>query len=122
MLGFLLVGLGGAVGAMARYAISLLPYEGTFPLLTWLTNICGAVLIGYVTGVAEQKVVSAHTMLFLRTGVCGGFTTFSAFSLEAYNLMQQGSYEHAAWYIALSTGICILGIWCGMCLAKATCR
>lgn len=122
MTGFIFVGLGGAVGAMLRYAISLLPYRGGFPLLTLVTNICGAVLIGCIAGVAAEKQVSPNLVLFLKTGVCGGFTTFSTFSLEAYALMEQGHYGQAGSYAVLSVGLCLAGVFCGMALARGICR
>ena len=91
MLGFLFVGIGGALGAMLRYAISLIPYKQEFPLLTLIINILGALLIGYITGLALKRDIPQNLSLFLKTGLCGGFTTFSTFSLEAYNLLQNGN-------------------------------
>ncbi|MDO4174023.1 MAG: fluoride efflux transporter CrcB [Eubacteriales bacterium] len=117
MTGFALVGLGGALGSMLRYTISLIPYKSTFPLLTLLTNVLGAVLIGYITGLAVQKNLSEHVILFLKTGLCGGFTTFSTFSLEAHTLLQNGQYGYAALYLLLSLSGSILGVVCGMKLA-----
>lgn len=114
MMEFVFVGIGGAIGSMLRYAISLITYKQTFPLLTLITNVFGAILIGYITGMATKKEVSPHTLLFLKTGLCGGFTTFSTFSLEAYTLMQNGNYGYMILYILLSLTGCILGIWCGM--------
>lgn len=122
MTGFIFVGLGGAAGAMLRYGISLLPYKGSFPLLTFITNLCGAVLIGYIAGMAAGKQMPSGLVLFLKTGVCGGFTTFSTFSLEAYNLMEQGHYGQAGGYAVLSVVLCLAGVWCGMALARVTCR
>ena len=117
MTGFIFVGLGGALGAMLRYAISLVPYKNTFPLSTLIINIIGALLIGYITGLAVKKDFSDNVILFLKTGLCGGFTTFSTFSLEAYNLFQSGNYGCAVLYILLSVIGCIIGVWCGMSLA-----
>ncbi len=111
---FVFVALGGAIGSVLRYAISLIPYKQTFPLLTLLTNLVGAVLIGYITGLAAKKNVSEHMMLFLKTGLCGGFTTFSTFSLEAYTLLQNQHYILAGLYILLSLLGCLAGIYCGM--------
>ena len=86
---FLFVALGGAIGAMGRYAISLIPVKTGFPVLTLITNIIGAILIGIIVGIADSKSdISQNCILFLKTGVCGGFTTFSTFSLEAYNLFE----------------------------------
>lgn len=111
---FLVVALGGAVGAMARYAISLIPVKSGFPFLTLATNIMGALLIGFVVGIASGKnEVSENTILFWKTGVCGGFTTFSTFSLEAYNLFDDNQYTAGGVYVLLSCCSCILGVLCG---------
>ena len=115
---FLFVALGGAIGAMARYAISLIPVKGTFPILTLITNILGAILIGFVVGVASNRTdVNENTVLFLKTGVCGGFTTFSTFSLEAFNLFEKRQYAMGGSYVVLSCVCCIAGILCGRKLA-----
>lgn len=118
-MGFLFVGLGGAVGAMLRYAISLIPYKGGFPLLTFVTNILGALLIGFIVGYASKRNVNDSLILFLKTGLCGGFTTFSTFSLEAYNLFVGGSKILAVSYAVLSTVCCILGVCLGIALSTA---
>lgn len=114
---FLYVGIGGAIGSMLRYTISLIPYKQTFPMLTMITNICGAFLIGYIVGLAAKKNVSENALLLLKTGLCGGFTTFSTFSLEAYTLLQNGNYGYMSIYILLSFLGCLFGIWGGMNLA-----
>ena len=118
MTGFLAVGLGGAVGAMGRYAISLLPWRGSFPLLTLLTNLLGAVLIGFVAGLAARGKLSAYAGLFWKTGVCGGFTTFSTFSLESLTLLSRQRYALAGLYMVLSVGLCLLGILLGRRLSQ----
>lgn len=118
-MGFLFVGLGGAVGAMLRYAISLIPYKGGFPLLTFVTNILGALLIGFIVGYASKRNVNDSLMLFLKTGLCGGFTTFSTFSLEAYNLFASGSKILAVCYAVSSAVCCIIGVWLGITLSTA---
>lgn len=115
---FLIVGLGGAIGAMLRYAVSCIPYKGDFPLLTLVINITGALLIGFIAGFSAAKNIPDKYVLFLKTGVCGGYTTFSTFSLEAYQLFKDGSYTTGALYIVLSVAGSLLGIWCGMRLAK----
>lgn len=118
MIEFVFVGIGGALGSMFRYAISLIPYKQTFPLQTLITNVCGAILIGYIAGIATKKEVSPHALLLLKTGLCGGFTTFSTFSLEAYTLMQNGNYGYAILYILLSLTGCFFGVWCGMAFVR----
>lgn len=118
-MGFLFVALGGAAGAMGRYAISLIPVKSAFPVLTLLTNILGAILIGFVVGfAADREDVSGNTVLFWKTGVCGGFTTFSTFSLEAVQLIENRSYVSAGVYILLSVVCCIFGMICGRKLAE----
>ncbi len=115
---FLFVALGGALGAVGRYGISLIPVKTSFPVLTLVTNILGAILIGFVVGFAtDREDVSQNVVLFWKTGVCGGFTTFSTFSLEAYQLLENKSYVLAGLYILLSVACCILGIICGKKLA-----
>ncbi|MCR5149198.1 MAG: fluoride efflux transporter CrcB [Eubacterium sp.] len=115
---FLFVALGGALGAVARYAISLIPVKTGFPILTMITNILGAILIGFIVGMTSEKDgISENTVLFWKTGVCGGFTTFSTFSLEAFNLFDNKQYISGGIYVILSCGFCIFGILCGKKLA-----
>lgn len=109
----LFVGLGGAIGAMLRYSIGLLPAKGDFPILTLLINILGAVAIGIVAGAAVKYGLSENLILFIKTGICGGFTTFSTFSLEAFNLIKNRHYGLAAIYVLLSVSLCIGGVWTG---------
>ena len=115
---FLWVALGGALGAMLRYAVSLIPVRGSFPVLTLLTNLLGALLIGFIAGAAEISAPSPSLILFVKTGLCGGFTTFSTFSLESYTLIKAGQKGTAVLYIALSVGLCLLGIWLGHLAAR----
>ena len=69
---FVFVALGGAIGAVARYAISLMPVKEQFPILTLLTNILGAILIGFIVGLTDKKGnVPPNAVLFWKTGVCG---------------------------------------------------
>lgn len=112
---FIFVALGGAVGAVLRYAISLIPCRTAFPFLTLLTNFIGALAIGFIVGIAGDK--SPHTLLFWKTGVCGGFTTFSTFSLEAVTLLQKKLFFAGGLYILLSVGLCLTGVVCGKKLA-----
>lgn len=111
---FVFVSLGGAFGAAGRYGISLIPIKSGFPFLTLLTNIIGALLIGVIVGIVSDKEnVSQNTVLFWKTGVCGGFTTFSTFSLETYDLFEKGSYLTGSLYAVLSVLFCIAGVFFG---------
>lgn len=114
----LYVALGGALGAAGRYAVSLIPVKSEFPILTLITNILGAIAIGFIVGmVSDKDNVSPNTVLFWKTGVCGGFTTFSTFSLEAYHLFENHAYLYGWVYVGLSVLGSILGVYCGKKLA-----
>ena len=92
-MGFLWVALGGAVGAMGRYAISLIPTKATFPFLTLVTNIIGAILIGFVVGVVSTgEDVSQNSILFWKTGICGGVSNFFPFSLYEEKVVEYKLY------------------------------
>lgn len=106
----LAVGLGGALGAILRYLISLLPLKGSFPVWTLLTNLLGAVAIGFIAGASARGRMQDVAALFWKTGVCGGFTTFSTFSLEAFSLLENGNRGLGALYILLSILLCLGGI------------
>jgi CrcB protein len=84
----LLVGLGGATGSMLRYAVTLLIGSSIFPYATLFVNIIGSFLIGLVIAfcIKDESIVN-NWKLFLATGICGGFTTFSAFSMENMQLL-----------------------------------
>lgn len=111
---FLYVALGGAVGAMLRYAISLIPNKTEFPILTLITNILGAFAIGLIVAYASKHTdINPNTVLLLKTGVCGAFTTFSTFSLEALTLYQNKHTGLALLYIALSLVFCLAAVFCG---------
>ena len=107
----LAVALGGGIGAALRYGLSLLPISREFPMATLLTNFLGAFLIGLIAAQAGR--LSTRSVLLLKTGICGGFTTFSTFSLEALALLEKKAYFLGALYIALSVAGCMIGVLCG---------
>ncbi len=105
MLNILAVGLGGFVGAVCRYLIGLIPVNETmsFPIKTFGINIIGCVMIGIITIIAtKNNALSPHLLLFLKVGVCGGFTTFSTFALETVDLMKTGNTLLAFVYVVSS--------------------
>ena len=115
---YIFVALGGAIGAVGRYAISLISEKPGFPVLTLITNVLGAVLIGFVAGLVSQRDnISSNTVLFWTTGVCGGFTTFSTFSLEAFSLLENHQIVEGSIYVVLSVALCLAGIFFGRRLA-----
>ncbi|MEA5019569.1 MAG: fluoride efflux transporter CrcB [Gordonibacter sp.] len=119
MLPILCVGIGGFLGSVARYLMGLIPYEGDFPLMTFLVNFIGAVIIGAVVEAASGwPGMPTSLLLFLKTGVCGGFTTFSTFSLETLSLLENGKYGTGAFYAGSSLVVCIAGVLLGKVLMR----
>jgi protein CrcB len=101
----LAVGLGGALGAVCRYLLGqVIPKLGSgFPLGTFAVNIIGCFVIGLVVGIAGRHTdIDPRLILFLQTGICGGFTTFSTFSLESLTLIEEGRITIGILYIVLS--------------------
>ena len=106
---FLLVGLGGSIGAMFRFFILTVWKTGSFPFHTLFINIIGCLVIGIVIALSEKiNFVTDNAKLFLATGICGGFTTFSTFSLENFQLLKSGEYLTAGFYIFTSLAACIM--------------
>ena len=115
----LLVGLGGGIGAICRYGISSLPNRTGFPFLTLIVNFLGAFVIGLVVGFLDGRSdPPAWVSPLLKTGFCGGFTTFSTFSLEAVSLWQSGRQGLSLLYAGLSVALCCCGVLLGKAAAK----
>ena len=113
---WLAVAVGGALGAIARYGLTLWlpPLPGKFPLATFCTNVLGCFVMGALYVLIVQKaVIPLSWRPFLATGVLGAFTTFSTFSLEAFNLWQQQTVLAAA-YVASTIGGTLLAVWAGV--------
>ena len=100
---FLLVALGGGLGSMLRYGCSLMINTRFFPWPTLAVNIIGSFLIGLIVAISiKDESFMNNWKLFLATGICGGFTTFSAFSLENMAFLQNGKYLLALLYVLAS--------------------
>jgi CrcB protein len=116
---FLLVGLGGAIGSMLRYVFYLAITVKQFPAATLIINVIGSFVIGAVLALSlKDEQFANNWKLFLATGVCGGFTTFSAFSAENMILLQNEKYIVALAYIVLSIVLGIAAAWLGFTLTK----
>jgi CrcB protein len=114
----MLVGAGSAVGGMFRFILGkwiYALYPQTFPLPTLIINIVGCFLIGLLYGYSiKTGTLSAEVRLLLTTGLCGGFTTFSAFAYENIQLMKNGDYTMVLVYITASVVLGIVAVFLGM--------
>ena len=117
----LLVALGGAIGAALRFlagvAVLRLTGPADFPLAIITVNVVGSFLMGVFVVLAAHRGLT-HLSPFVMTGLLGGFTTFSAFSLETVTLMERGDYNAAGLYVALSVGLSLAGLMAGLWLAR----
>tara|TARA_R110002072_G_scaffold36430_7_gene107345 strand:+ start:1736 stop:2122 length:387 start_codon:yes stop_codon:yes gene_type:complete len=118
---FSLVALGGAIGAALRFAFGVgalrLTGPTEFPFAILTVNVIGSFLMGVFVVAAAHRGLT-HFSPFVMTGLLGGFTTFSAFSLETVTLMERGQIGAAAGYVALSVGLSISGLMLGLWLAR----
>ena len=115
------VGIGGAFGAVCRYLLGLLPLRsGTgFPATTLGINIFGAFIIGLLMALVEKDAhLNPYLLMILKVGFCGGFTTFSTFSMEAFTLMREGKVLTSLIYMLLSVFLCLLAIVCAQVVVK----
>ena len=120
---FLLVAVGGALGSIGRYAVTLLTASlpGKFPIATFAVNIIGSFAIGlaYALSRGAAPTLNSTAALFWMTGVLGGFTTFSAFSLQTINLIQQQDWLNASLNIIASVACCLAATALGIYLATS---
>lgn len=121
MIKILLVGAGGFVGAVLRYLAGLIPLKADsgFPIKTFAINVLGAFVIGIITAlVSKGDNVNPNVVLMLQVGLCGGFTTFSTFAYESFDLMKNGSMLVAVSYMALSVVFSVLAVFFAHILVK----
>ena len=113
------IAIGGALGSMARYGCSGWVARltgGVFPYGTLVVNISGALVIGFFAAMSLSEgryLIPPSTRLFVMTGICGGYTTFSTFSLETLNLMRDGEWPRAVGNIVGSVVLSLLAVWLG---------
>lgn len=123
---YLLVGVGGALGSVARAGMTDLVTRwmgNQFPFGTVVVNVMGAILMGLLAGYGETEpgrlIFSPGARTFLMIGVLGGYTTFSSFSLQTFLLMEQGNWIGAFLNVFLSVLLCVGGIWLGFSVIRA---
>jgi len=125
MLLYLWVAIGGGLGAAARFLISGLVARvigETFPWGTLVINVTGSFVIGFfatLTGPYGRFYVGSTARQFVMTGICGGYTTFSSFSLQTLNLANDGEWVRAGANAVLSLMLCLLAVWAGFVAATA---
>ena len=118
---WVLVFLGGGLGSVLRFLISKTfnPYFQTFFLGTFLANILGCLLMGFLLGLSfKGQTLSQHQFFALTTGFCGGFTTFSAFAFEKYELLNNGAYWQFGLYLGSSIILGLLAVALGIWVAR----
>jgi fluoride exporter len=118
----MIVGLGGFIGTVARFLISRyfqVNITSVFPWSTFVVNIVGCLLIGIIYGISEKsEVLSPEIRLFLTVGICGGFTTFSTFSNDAFLLIRQDEWFRFAMYASLSIFLGLMAVYAGRFIIK----
>lgn len=121
---YLLIALGGALGSVLRFFLSSLVathVTQTFPLGTLIVNVTGSFAIGFIaalTGPGGRWFLGVDTRLFLMAGICGGYTTFSAFSIQTLNLARDGDWLKAGANVVGSVVLCLVAVWLGHALAS----
>jgi CrcB protein len=122
MLNYLLIGLGAAIGGVLRFWLSNYTYKflpETFPYGTLFVNVSGSFILGLIIFYfSEKELLSAQLRIFLAIGFCGGFTTFSTFSLETINLLRESQYWFSFLNIMLNIFLCLLGMYLAYLLTK----
>jgi len=119
---FLLVGLGGAIGAMLRFSVVRAMPLGGWPFGTFLVNLLGGFAMGVLVGwLAARGPGGEPLRLLLGVGVLGGFTTFSAFSLDLWLMFERGDFVLALAYALASVVVSVLALWAGLMLVRSCC-
>jgi CrcB protein len=121
---YVTVAIGSALGGVARHWCTVVSIEWlgvTFPWGTLFINVLGSFVIGFffaIAGPDGRFATSANIRLFVMPGLCGGYTTFSAFSLQTLSLFQSGAWLRGGSYVAASVLLCLIAVWAGYLLAK----
>lgn len=119
MVSYLLVGIGGAIGSVARFWMSGLiatQFGQTFPLGTLIVNVTGSFMIGLFAALGAPEgrwLINSSFRQFFMIGICGGYTTFSSFSLQTFALAREVEWFHAALNTIASFALCLFAVWLG---------
>jgi CrcB protein len=118
---WLLVGLFGALGSVARFGVAtLLAGRSTHPVATWLVNVLGSCALGVVSeGLLGAKLAGVDARIVLGTGLLGGFTTYSAFDIETVRMLERGDWGRAFGYVSLTVFACLVAGFGGLALGRA---
>jgi fluoride exporter len=122
MMEWLSVFVGGGLGSLARFGLGKAFANAAleFPVATLLSNLLACLILGFVAGLVAQKAqLSPVLKVGITAGFCGGFSTFSTFSLESVTLWGNGKFALAGIYVVASVALCFVGIWVGQALARA---
>lgn len=118
----LLIGAGSFIGGVSRFLMSRYIQNSVvsgFPYGTLMVNVLGCLLIGLFYGMSERgNFMSPELRMFLTVGICGGFTTFSTFSMESLSLLKDGNFFHFTLYTTLSLFLCLAATWAGNAATK----
>ena len=116
---YIAIAIGGALGSVARYFLSGVvanAFGETFPWGTLVINVTGSFVIGFfatLTGPDGRVFVGTNARQFVMTGICGGYTTFSSFSLQTLNLTRDGEWLYAGGNVTASVILCLIAVWLG---------
>lgn len=121
MVKILSIAAGGAIGTVLRYLVSGIDYkfsQGVFPISTFVVNVTGSFVIGFLWGICERIDVASNVRMFAFVGILGGYTTFSTFGLESFNLFRDGEVKIALMNIAATNIIGVFSVFAGFAAAR----
>lgn len=117
----LFVGAGGFIGSVMRYLLQVFVENrmlSTFPLGTMIANIAGSFLIGIVFALAEKQIMNSDWRLFMSVGICGGFTTFSAFAFNNFNMIKEHTWNQLLLNVSGNLILGVFAVYLGIILVK----